>query len=374
MKRFIVLTMVLILSLGWSMPILADELKDAEQEKNSIDSRLNQISKDKGKINQEARALETEKSSLEKKQAEENQQYEQIVDELKQLEEDIVLISKVVEEAEENYGKQKEIVKTRLRVMYEVSNIDFFQTLMQSKSINDFFGRLELIALISRNDKELIESLKAAKLDVEYKKQLKEEKKEEVTTQALEKERELSQLKASREELDARLKSKKAELSKLERQEDELLKKSNELINIIKNLQSKKKYTGGEMIWPAPSCTSVTSEYGMRRHPILKKNKMHTGIDIGAKSGASIVAANDGVVILAKFQSGYGNTVIIDHGGGIATLYAHCSKILVKEGTEVKAGDNIAKVGSTGLSTGPHLHFEVREDGVTKDPLEYVSS
>lgn len=374
MKRFVVLTMVLILSLGWSVPILADELKDAEQQKSSVDSRLDQVLKDKGKVKQEAKALENEKDNIEKKQAEETRQYEEIVSELKQLEEDIELISKVVEEAQQNYDMQKEAVKTRLRVMYESTNIDFFQTLMQSRSINDFFERLEIITLISRNDKQLIESLQASKIDVEYKKQLMGEKKEEVSTQALEKERELNQLMASRTELDARLKSKKAELNKLEQQEDELLRKSNELVNVIKNLQSKKKYTGGVMTWPVPSCTSVVSKYGMRRHPILKKNKMHTGIDIDAKSGASIVAANDGVVILAKSQSGYGNTVIIDHGGGITTLYAHCSKILVKEGAEVKAGDNIAKVGSTGLSTGPHLHFEVRVDGVTKDPLEYVSS
>jgi murein DD-endopeptidase MepM/ murein hydrolase activator NlpD len=126
------------------------------------------------------------------------------------------------------------------------------------------------------------------------------------------------------------------------------------------------------MIWPAPSSHNITSYYGNRFHPVLKKYKMHTGIDIGAPSGSSVIAANKGVVIVAGWQSGYGNTVIIDHGGGIATLYAHCSRLLVSTGQSVDSGSVIAKVGSTGLSTGPHLHFEVRKNGATVNPLQYT--
>ena len=100
---------------------------------------------------------------------------------------------------------------------------------------------------------------------------------------------------------------------------------------------------------------------------------MHTGIDISASQGSSIVAANSGTVIMAGWQNGYGNTVVVDHGGGITTLYAHCSKLLVGVGKKVKAGDTIAKVGSTGMSTGPHLHFEVRKNGSTTDPIKYVT-
>jgi murein DD-endopeptidase MepM/ murein hydrolase activator NlpD len=136
-------------------------------------------------------------------------------------------------------------------------------------------------------------------------------------------------------------------------------------------LQQRAKYIGGNMKWPTPGYTNVVSPYGRRLHPILKKYKMHTGIDIDAPSGASIIAANSGTIIIAGWRSGYGNTVVIDHGGGITTLYAHCSKILVKVGDHVAAGKVIAKVGSTGLSTGAHLHFEIRVNGDTVDPLKF---
>jgi murein DD-endopeptidase MepM/ murein hydrolase activator NlpD len=137
-------------------------------------------------------------------------------------------------------------------------------------------------------------------------------------------------------------------------------------------MDSKAIYAGGVMKWPTPGYTRVSSPYGMRIHPIYKVKKMHTGIDIDAPSGAKIVAANSGKVILAGWNGGYGNCVIIDHGGGLATLYAHQSKILVSVGDKVQKGDTVGKVGSTGLSTGPHLHFEVRKNGSTTNPIPYV--
>jgi murein DD-endopeptidase MepM/ murein hydrolase activator NlpD len=143
-----------------------------------------------------------------------------------------------------------------------------------------------------------------------------------------------------------------------------MIEESKRLNSVIKNLSTKKKYTGGSMTWPCPSSSVITSPFGNRKHPILRKYKLHTGVDIGADKGASIVAANSGTVIMAQYdKNGYGNMVVIDHGGGITTLYAHASKILVKVGQDVKSGEVIAKVGSTGLSTGNHLHFEVRVNG-----------
>ena len=123
-----------------------------------------------------------------------------------------------------------------------------------------------------------------------------------------------------------------------------------------------------------PGYTRITSKYGMRTHPITGVYKLHTGVDIGAPMGANFVAANDGIVVKAEFNSAYGNMVIIDHGGGISTLYAHGSEIVAELGQNVKRGDVILKVGSTGYSTGAHAHFEVRINGVTTDPLPYITN
>ena len=141
---------------------------------------------------------------------------------------------------------------------------------------------------------------------------------------------------------------------------------------MIKRKQTAAQYVGGQMLWPAPDRFTITSPYGYRIHPILKTKKLHTGIDIRSSMGENILAAQDGKVIHSDWYGGYGKVIMIDHGGGIVTLYAHNSQLVVKEGSNVKKGTVIAKSGNSGLSTGPHLHFEVRENGKYVDPLKYV--
>ncbi|SHF30667.1 Murein DD-endopeptidase MepM and murein hydrolase activator NlpD, contain LysM domain [Thermoanaerobacter uzonensis DSM 18761] len=132
--------------------------------------------------------------------------------------------------------------------------------------------------------------------------------------------------------------------------------------------------SGGKLLWPVPASHTVTSPFGMRFHPVLKTYRMHTGIDIAANAGDEIVAAADGIVRTAGYYGGYGNTVIIDHSDGVSTLYAHCSMVLVKLGQIVKKGQKIALVGSTGISTGPHLHFEVRLNNIPMDPMKALDN
>lgn len=134
------------------------------------------------------------------------------------------------------------------------------------------------------------------------------------------------------------------------------------------------EYIGGVMAWPVPGYTRITSQYGMRTHPITGIYKLHTGVDISAPIGANFIAANDGIVIKAGYNTAYGNMVIIDHGGGIQTLYAHGTEILVNVGDVVKQGTSVLSVGSTGFSTGPHAHFEVRVNGACVEPLDYITS
>ena len=131
-------------------------------------------------------------------------------------------------------------------------------------------------------------------------------------------------------------------------------------------------YKGLTMQFPAPSMTRKSSNFGYRIHPIKHTKRLHAGVDLAAPGGSPIVAAMSGRVILARAGSGYGNYIIVDHGNGYATLYAHCSKLLVKKGQSVSRGQQIAKVGSTGASTGNHLHFEVRVKGTPVNPAPYI--
>ena len=145
-------------------------------------------------------------------------------------------------------------------------------------------------------------------------------------------------------------------------------------ITALTKLAIGEDFVGGEFIWPAPGYTTITSRFGMRFHPVLKVYSLHKGTDIGAPTGSYVVASNDGVVISSTYTTGYGNMVMIDHGGGIVTLYAHGSELIAQLGDQVKKGDLIMKVGSTGWSTGPHLHFEVRFNGQPIDSLEFLNN
>ena len=131
-------------------------------------------------------------------------------------------------------------------------------------------------------------------------------------------------------------------------------------------------YVGEEMIWPTPGYTRITSQFGMRTHPITGLYRLHTGTDVGAPVGTDFLAMASGVVVKAEYNLAYGNMIIIDHGGGVQTLYAHGSEIIAKIGQTIKQGDPVLKVGSTGYSTGPHAHFEIRINGNPVDPLNYV--
>lgn len=373
MKKLVLAFLILILIPVWTLAGFAAS-SDLKQQKSSVDKQLNSLGKKKQQEQKKLNSALDQKKTITNNQKQQDKQYQQISGEIKAINDEITGFNNAIKEAEDKYDNQKELFKVRLKVMYENADKSYVETLAESKSITDFFERLELITRISQKDRELMDQLLVSQKDVEYKKQNKEDEKQAKKQKASESLQALNQLKASRAEVDQEIKKISSNIDQLERQEDELLRESQQLESQIRSLQnSGKKYAGGSMVWPAPGWGQVTSYFGMRLHPILKKYRMHTGVDIHAPSGASIVAANKGTVISAGWQSGYGNTVIVDHGGGISTLYAHASKILVRTGDNVSAGQTIAKVGSTGLSTGPHLHFEVRKNGTPVDPLQYAS-
>ena len=276
--------------------------------------------------------------------------------------------------ASEKAAKQYETFKERLRVMYECGSSNYIDILLESKSLSDFLNKYEIVKQIAEYDNNMFDKLEKSRKEIEDKK----DDLEKIKAIKVEK---VNSLNAAKSNLDAIVSEKgrlvsevNKSIAQLEAQYEKEAQAEAALRAQIIQLQNPgMAYTGGTMLWPCPSTRYITSPYGSRYHPVLKYNRFHAGIDIGAGMGANVIAANAGVVIKAEYSSSYGNYVVIDHGGGITTLYAHGSAILVSRGQTVSAGQSILKVGSTGISTGPHLHFEVLVNGSAKNPLDYVN-
>lgn len=279
--------------------------------------------------------------------------------------------------AEEKVNTQNENLNARLRNMYKNGSVGFIDVLMDSGSFSEFLNNLSLVEKVYTSDQDVLEELQKAYDEIDAK------KKEIETLQA-----ELSESKATMEEQKSSLEADKASVEKkkseiaadsaeTQRELDKLEADAQALTSSIRNSgssSSSSKYNGGIMAWPVPSCHTLSSGYGGRIHPTTGKYKFHGGLDIPGSYGSAIVAANSGKVIWAGNRGdSYGNYVIIDHGGGVSTLYGHSSKVLVSTGQRVSRGQRIANVGSTGRSTGPHCHFEVRINGSRVNPNPYVN-
>ncbi|NLP13239.1 MAG: peptidoglycan DD-metalloendopeptidase family protein [Clostridium sp.] len=373
MKKYIIIFLVAVLCVTCIIPTMADNKNNVNDKMTEIDNKLNQIEQEKKEIYNQRNQLEEEKQAVISNHEEENEEYEKLTKELDLLNAEIQKYEDSLKQAEEKYGKQSEEFQKRLVIMYKNSYISYIDILADSKNLVDFFQRMEVISSIAKKDKDIIKEFQAIKKDTLYKKQLVENIKSTKKNELSEKKDIINELIATRHGLEGKIKESEEKLKNLEKQEDSLIQQSIQIANQIRKIGGSKKYAGGTMVWPVPSCKKIDSYFGNRLHPILKKYKMHTGVDIDAAYGASIVAANQGVVIFAGWQDGYGYTVIVNHGGGITTLYAHCSSLLVKNGDMVKKGQVIAKAGQTGMATGTHLHFEVRIDGNVVNPLEYIS-
>lgn len=343
-----------------------NELKDKKNELSSVQKDKKLTLNDIDSLDKQIGNTEAEIISLEK--------------EIKNLEENILISEQNIQYSEEQYEKKDNLRQERLVAYYKVGSLSFWDTLFSAESITDFFYRYKLMQEIINFDNSLLNELEQEKKEIESQKVQLEENKvacEEKKVKAEEKKLALNDTKEVRVTY----------LSKLEQTEDlledsidALQKKADELEQELKKMSSSSatsKYTGGTMTWPLPGYYTITSPFGNRLHPTLKVYKMHTGVDIAGAgcNGKNVVAAADGTVIHSGWISGYGYTVMIDHGGGIVTLYAHSQKLLVSVGDKVKRGQTIMLVGSTGYATGPHVHFEVRVDGKYVNPLDgYISA
>ena len=285
-----------------------------------------------------------------------------------------------LEDLEKSYNENYELLGQRIVALYEAGDTSYLDVLLQSNSIVEFISNYFLITQLAEYDSNLLDKIESEKNTVELTKKVLEEKEES-----------MKQLKVKKQQTALVLENTKtmqevymAQLTDEEKKvQQEIEKYSNEQRQVEAQIQAalqtstrySYQYTGGQFIWPiAKEGTHVTSPFGNREHPIQGVVKLHSGLDIGgAGYGAPVVAAADGVVTYAGWMSGYGNCVMIKHSDSLVTLYGHGQTILTTVGKQVKQGDLIMEVGSTGNSTGPHLHFEVRLNGTAVDPTTYLS-
>lgn len=280
--------------------------------------------------------------------------------------------------AAQNYEEKKNILINRLVAMYEAGDTVYLDVLLNSKDITDFISRYYVIEEITEYDTFLLNQVKEEKENIETTKQKLENEQDEIKIVKAKSEQTsivLNNMKTLQQsyvkKLSAGEKILQEQITAYKKEQAEIETKIQSIIN---GIDGEIQYTGGDMLWPvAISGTVITSEFGIREHPIQGVIKQHTGLDIGgAPLGTPVIAAADGVVSYSGWLGGYGNCVMINHGDGVVTLYGHGNKVLTSVGANVKAGDVIMEVGSTGNSTGPHLHFEVRENGTCVNPLKYV--
>jgi len=349
-----------------------DELKKKERELNelnekikALDASIEQNKNLQSTTNVKIKNVQTSIRALEA-------EVDRLTGEIADTEQAIVEKTEELKQAELKIAEKNDLLNDRLRVMYKTGSIGYLEVLFGAEDFTDLLSRIDMIQMIVVHDQNLIQFLKEQRDLIEAKKLELEAIRVELSIlmdSKLSKQDELSVALNNLISYKTDLRNDEAAMNEME---DELLEQADQLTEYIRNLELAATYVGGEMMWPVPGHYSISSLFGNRLHPISKEYKMHTGIDVEAPRKTPIVAAQTGTVVFANWFAGYGKAIIMDHGGGYTTLYAHLDVIDVEVGKVYKKGETIALSGNTGYSTGPHLHFEVRMNGDYVDPLTYV--
>lgn len=363
---------------------ISNAQKEREELKNSlsnIQNMVKQLEKEKSNLSNYVTKLDQNLSEIEAKIEELSVQ---IVEKELKLEE----TRQQLEAALEQEASQNDFMQRHIKFIYEKGSSRYLDLFMKAESFADMLNQLSYVSAMAKYDTKMLEDFIAQREYVELcKAQLDEEK-------AL-----LDETKAGVESqqrtLEALIEEKTAEIERYEnnittqeqaiREYEAELAEQTEIISQLEAavIEEQKRileesgvvleYDGGAFVFPLASYTRVSSDYGWRVHPTLHVNKFHNGVDFAAPKGTHIYAAYDGIVVAAAYSSTMGNYVMINHGGGLYTIYMHASKLNVSKDEIVVRGEKIAEVGSTGRSTGNHLHFTVRKDGEYISPWEYIS-
>lgn len=346
---------------------LKTKVAEAGKRKNELKAQLSGLTNDLSALQKQISLLD---SQIEAQQDEIDAQ-EELLGELTQMIADKTI---ELEESERQQAEQYAQLRSRLRYMVEHGTTSSLSILLSSDSFSDFLNRYEIIRQISLRDENLFEQLKAIRDKVLTEKQELEDTKKEAEDTKL-------QMEANKAELEAQMEAKRKQMDSIQLAQKNVKDAYAAMIETEDELMAQYKkaaaeyaaqstYVGGTFMWPLPAGNNVvTCKYGMRTHPITGKRKLHTGADLRASTGTKVYAANKGTVTTSGYSSAWGNYIIISHGGGITTLYAHMSKRSVSKDDKVKQGDIIGYSGNTGYSTAPHLHFEISKNGSTYNPL-----
>jgi murein DD-endopeptidase MepM/ murein hydrolase activator NlpD len=291
-----------------------------------------------------------------------------------------------IEETELRISNAKRLLSQRMVAVYKYGGAAEFSLFMSASGTQDALSTSYLLTRIAEQDKVLISELTVQKNALDKARADLEKQRAELEARNKDLEKQKTTIQRTSNERNKLLAQLRKDKATFQAEQDELLKASNELKGKVNDLLAQKKraqqsgrsgttplyYKGGRLAWPLRG--KITSQYGTRVHPIFKTKTTHAGLDIDGNRGAPVRAANDGEVLYTGWLRGYGQVVILDHGGDLTTVYAHLSGIDTVENAKVKTGDKIGRVGATGVATGNHLHFEVRVSGNTTDPMKYLQS
>lgn len=440
-----IVTVLLVSGISFTAHATSDRLSQAEQNVTQANDAVEDAKSDVGEMESELEKMKKNLADIEAAKENINDYIEKLDKQLSsqtqlvmekeaavtQLQQDIADTEEKLKEAEELERQQYELMKIRIKYMYENGDTDYLSILLGASSISDFLNRIEYVVELSSYDNRMLEQYQQTMDDIAELKTKLEEEKVSLENQLAElqdgqesleyligaKQEELEGMEtdadkkqASIEEYEAYIKEQNDTIAILEQQAKDAKKKLQEEQDLQKQKEEEKKkqeeqdkkqenttsgdatatekpssdsssstssvtltYDGGTFAWPCPAYTRISSEYGTRMHPTLGVEKFHNGVDLAAPAGSNILAAYNGTVVGAGYNSSMGNYVMIDHGSELYTIYMHASALYVKSGQKVSKGEVIAAVGTTGRSTGNHLHFGVRLNGNYVNPMNYIS-
>ena len=357
-------------------PTWADDTTDSlNSELESIQGQIGNARAQKASAEEIIREIAVKLHTIQVELDAANAELDRIHSEEDKVNAQIKQIELELEAARKQLLERQDLLNKRIRAIYIHGQLNYLEVIMGSKNFSDFANRLELLKRVIRSDYNLIQDVRVRQEQIQAKMNELSLQKQELEKLAAEATKAQQAIEMKRAEQQAVMDSAKAQRDAAEQMEQDLIASSERIRQQIQARQGggMEPQVIGSGILGYPCSGPITSPFGYRIHPIFGTTIYHSGIDIGVDEGTPVHAADSGVVIYSgSGLTGYGNVVIIDHGNGLSTLYAHNSALLVSEGESVSKGQVVAYSGMTGYATGPHVHFEVRVNGSPTDPMGYL--